>query len=321
MSPGSAEAPDSLLLVPPYEVERLLRTASLGPPLAEALVDYSCQDAKAPARVAAGGPSGVLAAMVAYVPGTALATKLISIFPGNSLPSRPSHQGLVALFDEADGHPLCVMDARALTAERTAAVSVLSIAHIARDGCKTLAILGSGVQAAAHLAACCARQSWEQIRIGARDLDRARALAAAHPNAVATASFEGAVRGAEVVVTCTDSASPVIEDSWIGRGCHVVSVGSGAELPHALLRRASIFVEWRGAAEAPPPAGARELQGIAEGSVTELGEVLAGTSPGRTSHAQITVFKSTGLAVEDAAAARAVYQLAIERGVGTRLDW
>jgi len=307
--------------LPAREVERLLPASNLGPVLAAALVAYSGRGAQAPARVAAGGPPGILAAMVAHVPGTALATKLISIFPGNSSLSRPSHQGLVALFDEGDGHLLCVMDARALTAERTAAVSVLSISQLAREHAKTLAILGSGVQAASHLRAASGLRCWDEIRVGARDLGRARALAAEHRGSLATTSFREAVEGAEVVITCTDSASPVVEDSWIAEGCHVVSVGSGAELPSALLGRSSIFVEWRGAASSPPPAGARELQGLAGASVTELGEVLAGSRPGRTSQAQTTVFKSTGLAVEDAAAARAIYEQALGLGAGTRIEW
>lgn len=321
MSTGSQEASNSLLLLPSHQVERILRAVALGPAMEKALVAYSVQEARAPARVAAGGRSGVLAAMVGYVPGTALVTKLISIFPGNTLASRPSHQGLVALFDEADGRVLCIMDGRALTAERTAAVSILSVARLAPEGGTTLAILGSGVQAASHLRAACQLRPWDRIRIGARDLYRARALAAPHPNAAATTSFAEAVRGADVVIMCTDSASPVVEDAWITEGCHVVSVGSGAELPPALVARSSVFVEWRGAAGAQPPAGARELQHLAEGSVTELGAVLAGTRPGRTSRAETTVFKSTGLAVEDAAAARAVYDVALELGVGTRIEW
>jgi ornithine cyclodeaminase/alanine dehydrogenase-like protein (mu-crystallin family) len=129
-------------------------------------------------------------------------------------------------------------------------------------------------------------------------------------------SFEEAVRGADVVCCCTDAGEPVIRFGWLSPGAHVSSVGTGFELDPETVARGSVFVEWRGAVENPPPAGARELQGLDPAPITEVGEVLSGAHPGRRSDDEITVYKSTGHAVEDAAAASLVYQRARTRGVG-----
>jgi ornithine cyclodeaminase/alanine dehydrogenase-like protein (mu-crystallin family) len=135
-------------------------------------------------------------------------------------------------------------------------------------------------------------------------------------------SFEEAVRGADVVACCTDAREPVIRREWLKPGTHVSSVGGtfGPELDRETVAGASVFVEWRGAALNPPPAGAHELQGLDAEKLTEVGEVLAGTRPGRTSAAEITVYKSTGHAVEDAASARLVYDRARAQGVGITLE-
>jgi ornithine cyclodeaminase/alanine dehydrogenase-like protein (mu-crystallin family) len=124
--------------------------------------------------------------------------------------------------------------------------------------------------------------------------------------------------GAAVVCCCTDAREPVLRAAWLAPGTHVSSVGGtfGPELDADTVRGSRVFVEWRGAALDPPPAGAHELQGLDGDAVTEIGEVLAGTRPGRTSGEEITVYKSTGHAVEDAAAARLVHQRARDAGAG-----
>ncbi len=135
-------------------------------------------------------------------------------------------------------------------------------------------------------------------------------------------SIKDAVRGADVVCLCTDSAEPVIDARWLSPGAHVNSVGAnfaGGELDEATLRDGRIFVESRVAFD-PPPAGSFELQGLDPSAAVELGEVLSGTRKGRTSPAQITVYKSMGHASEDAAAAGLVYQRAMETGTGTTVD-
>jgi ornithine cyclodeaminase/alanine dehydrogenase-like protein (mu-crystallin family) len=131
-------------------------------------------------------------------------------------------------------------------------------------------------------------------------------------------SFEEAVAGADVVACCTDAREPVLEAAWLAPGAHVSSVGGtfGPELDPAVIRAGRVFVEWRGAVTSPPPAGAHDLQGLDPAAVTEIGEVLSGARPGRTSPGELTVYKSTGHAVEDAAAAALVYRRARETGTG-----
>jgi ornithine cyclodeaminase/alanine dehydrogenase-like protein (mu-crystallin family) len=162
-------------------------------------------------------------------------------------------------------------------------------------------------------------RSFAEVRVASRDVARARALADSVEGARAVSSFEEAVRGADVVCCCTDAPSPVLSRAWLSDGAHVSSVGasrSGPELDAATVDAGSVFVESRVACAAWP-AGAHELAGRDPATVTELGEVLAGTRPGRISPSQLTVWKSMGHAVEDAVAARLVLDAARSAGVGT----
>jgi len=314
---GRRDPSQGLLVLSANDVAAVLEGLDLLGPLAEALMSYSAGAAQSPPRAAATADSGWLGAMPAFLPQVALAAKVITVFPANPVQGLPSHQGVVALFDDDNGRPLCVMDARNTTASRTAAVSALSVRELARPGSRVLTVLGSGEQARAHLRLVPTVRVFSEVRLGARNQRRAEALAAEHPGCLVARSFEEAVRGADVVVCCTDSPEPVVQLSWLSRGCHLVSVGMGREVDEFTLREGHLFAEWRGAASAPPPAGALELQGMNPDAVTELGEVLAHVQPGRLSSAEITVFKSTGLGVEDAAVARVVYDAARGRGLGS----
>jgi alanine dehydrogenase len=184
-----------------------------------------------------------------------------------------------------------------------------------------LAILGAGVQGRSHLKAFPLVRDFGEIRVASRTPGHARALAEGHPIARAAGSFQEAVAGADVVCCCTDAREPILEAGWLAAGAHVSSVGGtfGPELDPGIVRSGRVFVEWRGAATNRPPAGAHDLQGLDPSAVTEIGEVLAGTRPGRTSRDQLTVYKSTGHAVEDAAAAGLVYRRALEMGAGTTI--
>jgi alanine dehydrogenase len=131
-------------------------------------------------------------------------------------------------------------------------------------------------------------------------------------------SFEEAARLADVICLTTDAEEPVIDAAWVRPGTHVGSVGNKAEL-HPGFTTGEVFVEWMGAATSPQPAGATELQGIDPARVVEIGRVVLGQHPGRRSADQVTVYKSTGHAIEDAAAARLVLDAAIRLGEGMRL--
>ncbi|HVB13364.1 MAG TPA: ornithine cyclodeaminase family protein [Candidatus Dormibacteraeota bacterium] len=310
-----------MLVLSGAEVASVLRGPELLEPLAGALMTYSAGTATSPPRAGVPTSRGWLGAMPAHLPGVALAAKLVTVFPANTSAGQPSHQGIVALFDAEDGRPLCVMDARHITAVRTAAVSALSVRELARPGARVLAVLGAGEQAKSHLQLVPTVRQFTEIRLAARSQERAQALAAMFPDCQSFSSFEAAVRGAHVVLCCTDSPDPVVRLSWLSQGAHLVSVGTGPEVDEYTLREAHLFVEWRGAVRSPPPAGAAELQGLNPEAVTELGEVLAGTQPGRLSADEVTVFKSTGLGVEDAAVARVVYDSAKSRGLGVEVAW
>jgi ornithine cyclodeaminase/alanine dehydrogenase-like protein (mu-crystallin family) len=307
-----------VLVLSEADVTRLLDLEELLPALAGALRSFSAGRASVPPRVAASAEDGILGAMPVHLAGVGLGAKLVSVFPGNHGRGRPSHQALIAMFDPADGTPLAVLDGTRITAARTGAAAAVAAGALARPDAAVLAILGAGVQGRAHLDAFPLVRDLREIRVASRTPGRAEALAELHPAARAVGSFEEAVAGADVVACCTDAREPILEAGWLAPGAHVSSVGGtfGPELDPAIVRAGRVFVEWRGAVTSPPPAGAHDLQGLDPGAVTEIGEVLAGTRPGRTAPDELTVYKSTGHAVEDAAAADLVYRRAREAGAG-----
>jgi alanine dehydrogenase len=311
-----------LLYLSREDVERLLDLDAMLDALGKALVAFSAGITIVPPRVAIRVPElGMMGTMPGYVPGVALEVKLVSVYPGNHHHALPSHQGLIALFDESTGTPLAVMDGTYITAIRTGGTAAVATRVLSRENAKVLAILGAGVQGASHLETFPRVRDFEEIRIASRDGAKAARLASRHPRARVATSFEEAVRGADVVACCTDSREPVVRLEWLKPGSHVSSVGGtfGPEIDRETMAAAHVFVEWRGAATNPPPAGAHELQGLDAATLTEVGEVIAGTRPGRVSDEEITVYKSTGHAVEDAATARLVYDRAKAEGAGVSL--
>jgi ornithine cyclodeaminase/alanine dehydrogenase-like protein (mu-crystallin family) len=310
-----------LLYLSQSDVEDLLDVDAMLEAIGQALVLFSSGVTSVPPRTAARAPDGLMGVMAGYVPGVALEVKLVSVFPGNHGQGVPSHQALIALFDEKDGTPLAVMDGTHITAMRTGGAAAVATRALSRTDSRVLAILGAGVQGGSHLDTFTHVRDFTEIRVASRDQAKAAALAARHPNARVGASFEEAVRGADVVACCTDAREPVIRREWLKQGAHVSSVGGtfGPELDPETVAAGKVFVEWRGAATNAPPAGAHELQGLDESAITEVGEVLAGTKPGRTSDRDITIYKSTGHAVEDAATASLVYARALAEGAGRRL--
>jgi alanine dehydrogenase len=315
-----------VLILSRRDVESLLDPRELIDALAAAMGDLSAGRAAAPDRVAAMVPErdGLLAAMPGYVPSLgALTAKLVSLFPHNADGPLPTHQAVLAAFDPETGEPLALMDATALTELRTAAGSALSARLLARPGARVLAIAGTGVQARAHARAVALVRDVAELRVAGRDAAKAQAVAdelrAEGLPARPAASFEEAVRGADVVCATTHALEPVIRREWLAPGVHVTSVGynpAGRELDAATMADALVVVESRATALAPPPAGANEVTRVD----AEIGEVVAGTHPGRTTADQITVYKSVGVAVQDAAAAALVLARAREVGAGTRIE-
>src|SRR2546425_1618338 len=234
MMPGMRE----LLYLSRQDVERLLDVDAMLDALGKALIAYSAGTTTVPPRVGIRVPDlGLLGTMPGYVPGIALEVKLVSVFPGNHHHSLPSHQGLIALFDEGDGAPLAVMDGTYITAIRTGGTAAVAARALARKDSKVLAILGAGVQGASHLEAFPRVRDFDDIRVASRDHAKAAALAARHPRARVAGSFEAAVRGADVIACCTDAREPILDADWLKPGAHVSSVGGtfGPELDAATL--------------------------------------------------------------------------------------
>jgi alanine dehydrogenase len=319
------------------ETAVLLDLDALIDALAGAMADLSAGRASVPDRIAAVVPEvdGRLMAMPGHVPSQgSLVTKLVSVFPQNAGTAVPTHQAVIAVFDPATGAPAALLDGTVITAVRTGACSALSTRILARADASVLAVLGTGVQARSHARAVFRVRPVREIRIAGRDPSRAESLAAElrgelGVEAHAAGSYREAVTGAHVVCATTHPGDPVVRREWLGPGTHVTSVGwspTGREVDDATVAGALVCVESRRAALAPvSAAGSPDLTEplrrglLAEDSIVELGELVAGTRPGRTSAGQITLYKSVGVAVQDATAATLVLAAARRTGAGREL--
>ena len=311
-----------MIVLSQAEVRELLDLDALVDALASAHADLSAGNASMPPRIAAFAKrDGLLGAMPSYLPSAGLACKLVTLFPQNR--DRHTHQALICVFDPENGTPLAVMDGTHITAARTAAGSALATRLLARADSRVLAILGTGVQARSHAAALTRARDFDEIRVAGRDREKAEALAD-EIGGTAAGSWEEALRGADVVAATTHADEPVVRRAWLEPGAHVNSVGlnpSGRELDAATVADALVVVESRESALAPPPAGAPELVGVDPRHVhAELGEIVMGTRPGRQSEDQLTLYKSVGVAVQDAAAAALVLRAAREREIGREIE-
>ena len=327
-----------MLVLSRADVEALLDLDALVDAVGAAMVDLSAGSVSMPPRVAARvvDHDGMLAVMPVFLPSAGtLSTKLVSLFPRNV--DRPTHQGLICCFDPSTGTPVAVMDAAYITATRTAAGSVLASRHLARPDSRVLSIVGSGFQARAHALAFRTRPGLEAVRLWSRDPASVRGLVdelrGEGMPAEAAGSLEDAVRSADIVCACTHADQPVVRREWLAPGAHVNSVGyntSGpGEVDASVVRDALLVVESREAVLGAPPAGAVEILGaIAAGLIgpehihAEIGEIVAGLRPGRSDAGSLTLYKSVGVAVQDAAAANLVLTAAAAAGgtIGTEVD-
>ena len=305
-----------MILLRREEVRALLDPEALIDAVATALVDVSAGTASVPPRIAALTPLGLLGAMVGYVPSLGvLAAKLVAVFPQNA--GMPTHRALIAVFDPRTGTPVAVLDGEEITAQRTAAASALATRLLAREEAAVLALVGTGVQAASHARYVARVRRFRTVLVAGRDPAKAAKLAAEIGGQAA--AIEEAVRSADVICATTHAREPVVRMRWVRPGTHVNSVGlnpQGQELDG--IGGALLAVESRASAFAAPPAGANELRGIAPETAVELGALVSGSSPGRTSREQVTAYKSVGIAAEDAAAL--VLRRARETGVGTPIE-
>jgi ornithine cyclodeaminase/alanine dehydrogenase-like protein (mu-crystallin family) len=287
------------------------------------------------------GAAGLMALMPSYLPppaGQAAAepgygVKVICITPGNPALGQDAHQGVVLISSAQTGEPLALVNASALTEIRTAAVSALATSLLARPDATELAVIGTGVQARAHIQALAACRELTGIRAAGREPGRARRFAAdvsalVQVPVTAHDSVAGALAGAGIVVTATTSEVPVLEHGWLAPGTHVNAVGAclprAREIDTATMAAAALFVDSR---ESAAHEAGDILLAMADGAIgtagirAELGEVITGMAPGRRDDQEITLFESLGLAVEDLAAAAHAYRRARAAGAGTAVDF
>ncbi|HUZ81402.1 MAG TPA: ornithine cyclodeaminase family protein, partial [Gaiellaceae bacterium] len=303
-----------------HDVRRLLPMRECVDVMAEALAALARGEVHNPLRfvVRPPGEASLMGLMPAHRGGPAplYALKAVAIFPGNSARGLDSHQGFVALFDGETGATRALLNAGAITAVRTAAVSGVATRLLAREDARTLAILGAGIQARAHLDAMRTVRDFDRVVVWSRTAGRIEDVEEA-------ASAEEALRDADVVVTATSSVEPILERAWLKPGAHVNAVGSSIpttrELDTATMRDAALFVDRR---ESTINEAGDFLFPQREGAIgpehirAEIGELLIGTGEGRRSPEELTVFKSLGLAVEDLAAAEHVLRRAEAENVG-----
>jgi ornithine cyclodeaminase/alanine dehydrogenase-like protein (mu-crystallin family) len=326
-----------ILILNHAEVEQLLPMAECIEVMAEALADLSAGRMHQPLRSIVRPPAaiGLMGLMPSYRAGAhaLYGLKAVCVFPGNTAIGKDAHQGSVMLFSAATGELLALLNASAITAVRTGAVSAVATRLLARADAGDLAILGTGVQARSHLAAIACVRPIRRVRVASRSFEHARAFAEAHAPRYSfpiepAASAEAAVRGADLIVTATTAAQPILRYEWIAPGAHINAVGSSIsttrEIDTATMANAALFVDRR---ESTLNEAGDYLFAMREGAIgpehirAEIGELLLHTQPGRSAPDAITLFKSLGLAIEDLAAADSDYRQAQARGVGTWVEF
>jgi thiomorpholine-carboxylate dehydrogenase len=298
---------DQPLFLNEEQVRQHLHMAELIPAMEKALIEFSGRKVTQPVRsvINVDPPGGFLGLMPALTP-DGLGLKAVTFYPSNVERGIPTHMATIFLVDPQTGTPLAIMDGRLITEMRTAAVSAAATKLLAPADAKILAILGSGVQACSHAEALQLVRNFEEIRVWSPTKEHAERFAKEVGGKAMSA--EETVRGADVVVTTTNSKTPVLKGSWLKPGCHVNAIGAcrpdWRELDDEAMSNV-VFVDSR--------EGAMKESGdvILSGAeiCAELGEALAGRVPSRAS--ETTIFKSLGMAVEDIAAAMLVYRKAI----------
>ncbi|HEX9921872.1 MAG TPA: ornithine cyclodeaminase family protein [Anaerolineae bacterium] len=326
-----------ILILNHAEVEELLPMPACITVMTEALTALARGQVHQPLRMVVRPPeaTGLMGLMPAYMSGehAAYGLKAVCVFPGNPAIGKDAHQGSVMLFSAETGELLALMNASAITAIRTAAVSGVATRLLAREDAAELAIIGAGVQARTHLQAMAAVRPLKRVRVASRTKESAGKFAAemsVHYDfpIEPVDTVEAAVREADVIVTATSAAGPILQRDWIAPGTHLNVVGSSIpttrEVDTATMAAASLFVDRR---ESTLNEAGDYLFAAKEGAIgpdhikAEIGELLIGAKPSRMSPTEITLFKSLGLAIEDLASAEFIFHQAGEKQAGTWVEF
>lgn len=324
-----------LLVIGREEVRRRLTYQVCIPLVREAMIALSQGRTRQLLRgiidLEAGRAFGVMPG--AMGPNEVFGAKLISVFPENFAKGIQSHQGMVTIFDPETGAPAAVVHAGEVTAIRTAAASAVATDALARPEASRMAVLGYGEQAETHVAAIAQVRQLEDVVVWGRSAARAQAFAERVGAELglplrAAASAREAVAGADIVCTVTAASEPVLLGEWLAAGTHVNLVGSSragpVEVDDDLVVRARIFADHR---QGVLQQGAEILRAKAKGLIDdghvlgEIGQVLDGSLPGRTSADEVTAYKSLGSIVQDLASAGALYRMALAEEFGTRAEF
>lgn len=274
---------------------------------------------------------GDFRAMPAYVrPLGACSLKWVNVHPGNARRGLPTVMATLILSDPKTGYPLSVMDATFLTGLRTAAAGGVAAKYLARKGSSVAALVGCGAQAVTQLQALRALFPIKEVRVWGHEkslIDNfIRRMRIKNETMVPAATVKECVSGADIVATLTPSRRPLIKRAWIKEGAHINAIGADAagkrELETALLKDSRVVIDdWAQAShsgEINVPVRKKEISH--KDICAELGEIVAGKKKGRRKDSDITVFDSTGLAIQDTAVAWEVYRAARRRGIGRKVE-
>jgi alanine dehydrogenase len=327
-----------LFILNAREVEAALPMAVAVEAMKAAFAQLSAGSAQFPlrSRLEVDSHQGVTLIMPAYLSESEdLAIKVVSVFPGNIAISEPTIYAAVLALDPATGRPLALMEGGTLTAIRTGAASGAATDLLARQDAKIVGLFGSGVQARTQLKAVCTVRQIEQVFIYSLDQPGAKTfvdeMTGQDPipdHLIIVDDPTAAVKHADIICTATTSQTPVFSSSDLQSGTHINAVGSFTpqmqEIDSDTIQRARVFVDAR---EAALDEAGDLIIPINEGIISEdhiiaeLGELVLGKNIGRTSEQEITLFKSVGVAVQDAIAAASAFEGAIDQGLGTKVEF
>lgn len=331
----SYESLITMLVLSEKQVQSLIDVDELISVLEQAHVQYSTGKAVMPVRLVV--PLPQVGGRITSMPGflsddKALAMKIITYFQENPEQNLPAILGTILLFSAETGKLIAIMDGSYITAIRTACASAMATKALANPQTPVLGMLGAGVQARSHIEALTQVRRLQRIKIYSPTGASAAAIKKDMEPTVKIAidiarNAEEALRDADLVVTATTAKEPIVKPEWLKPGAHINAVGAHRpdmrEIDGATLARSKIVVDSREAimAECGDILLALKEKSIGENAIhAEIGEVLAGRKPGRSSAAEITLYKSVGIAIQDVATANLVYRKALEKGIGTTVD-
>jgi alanine dehydrogenase len=315
----------STLLLSKSDIAELLNMREVMDVVEQAFRDYASGQAQMPTKVYIELEKGDFRAMPSAVPG-AVGVKWVNVHPANRELGLPTVMGILIYNDPDSAYPLAIMDATEITAYRTAATSANASRYLARSDSRILGLIGAGRQAYMHLQSHALVFPIEVVRVCDLRPEAVEAFIGHFPAFNVEAAPAEKTAASDIVCTLTPARAPVVKASWISPGTHINAVGADAEgkqeLESEILRMARVVVD-----DIRQACQAGEINvALRQGLFKEdqiwgtLGEIIAGTKPGRQDAHAITVFDSTGLAIEDLATARLVYQKAKQRGGYRAMD-